>query len=155
MEISDYSGEKHEFCLLITRRVNPDMDIELRKILESRNGKHFFEDYEKLQWFLAELNIENHKHHWPTFTYIIREGKDVRLYTSATLVFLHDFITYEVIHDFDFLCPHKDVKITFDNAGCDCIRSGIIRMTLPEFPPLLCGKTVELLNLKITDKRYE
>jgi hypothetical protein len=150
----DYSGEKYEYCLVVSGPMFDTPEIVAEGLAA---GKHYFDTIAQLWYFFAELQILRHKHKTPPLSHEIREGRSVRYYTAVTLLYLHDFVTYEIEYKFDFLSDHDLVKhfVTQQYGGisCDCSRSKLIRMSNPDFPKLEHGFTIELLNYKIEDKK--
>lgn len=120
-------------------------------------GKHFFDTIEQLWYFFAEVQILKHKHQAGFLEYQVREGKNVRYFTRAKVLFMYEFITYQVQHDFRTVYRHEVAKHEFTTGfmTCDHYRSAMIKKTCPEFKLLPCGTTIELINIELEDLKYE
>ena len=152
----NYDQEKYEYCLCVYGPMFDTPEVIGEGLAA---GKHYFDTYGELWHFIAELKIVEHKFKTPPLRYEIREGRAVRYYTVVKLLYLYNFVTYQVEYKFDFLCDHKICQAFFTDAWngvvCDCSRASLIRTTDKEFPVLSCGKTIELLSCKMEDVKYE
>lgn len=149
-----FDKEKYEYCLAVHGPLFTMPDAKLEGL---KAGKHYFNDVRELWYFFAELQILAHKLKAPPPMYTVREGRSVRYRTVATLTYLHNFITYQVDVTVDPITDHKELKQRLSapdcGYGCDCVRSILIRAVSPDFPQLDHGDTIELLTVKIEDKK--
>lgn len=152
--MTNFDQEKYEYCLQVH---GPMFNMPSIKAEGLKPGKHYFDTVAQLWYFFAELQIMAHNQKAPPFHYDLREGRSVRYATMATIVYMHDFITYQVEVRTDFIIDHGHLKHRLSSPdcgfGCDCTRSHLIRTVAPEFPPLAHGNTIELLTVKIEDRK--
>jgi hypothetical protein len=151
---TNFDNEKYEYCLSVFGAMFNCPEIVGAGLVA---GKHYFETISQLWYFFAELKILEHKFKTPALEYEVREGRAVRYHTVVKLIYLHNYVTYQVDYKFDFLRNHKIVKDYFERAPigltCDCSRAALIRTVVPEFPDLAHGHTIELLSCKMEDKK--
>jgi len=152
----DYSNEPYEYRLDLA---GPCFDHPGFVGEGITQGQHFFNTVSELWYFFAEVKILQSKHKAGFMRHEVREGRDVRFYTSARILLMHNFVTYEVRYDFPDAVAHTNAAFAFENMGllsaCDCARSALIKKFVPEFEVLECGRTVELISIKYEDLKYE
>lgn len=152
--MSQFEGEKYEYCLQVYGPMfdNPAVTGEGLKA-----GKHFFGTIAELWYFFAELQISAHNLKAPPPYFTVKEGRNVRYQTVATILYMHDFITYQVEVKTEYITDHQQLRQRIQapdcGFGCDCTRSHLIRVKVPDFPSLGHGNTIELLTVKIEDRK--
>lgn len=149
-----FENEPYEYCLDVYGPMFSEPSVAGEGL---KQGKHFFNTVSELWYFFAELQIMAHKLKAPAPLYTTRDGRHVRYHTVAIITYTHDFITYQVEVKNSFVTDHEFLKARFSapdcGFGCDCSRAQLIRIVSADFPLLMCGHTIELLTVKIEDRK--
>lgn len=152
-----FEHEKHEYVLRVW---GPMFDHPLIAEEGLKPGRHYFDTIEQAWYMYAELQIMRYRRQAGNLFFEIVEGKHVRYYSVAHLLYMHNFKTYMVKYDFQSVVDEQLAKEAFikGSLSCDCSRSALLRKynKAEDVQIIPCGNTIELLNIRIEHvKRQE